>query len=139
MALCRHNLEVCSRCVVPSDAAKRMSDTINLKIVSHTWDELVNGYMAFRLSDATSDNVLYDSHARAARYTDYKTHGYFCFRSGMGGVSAKDCEILLRVWRAAADAGLPMAEPDVKRQPDLIISTWGYDVMSGRTNPRDKP
>src|ERR1700751_5305891 len=114
MARCRHNLEICSRCVVPTDAAKRMADTINLKIISHTWDELVNGYMAFKLADGTSDNVLYDSHAVAARHTDETQCGYFCFRSGMGG-------------------------PDVKRQPDLIISTWGYDVMSGRPNPRDKP
>ena len=139
MARCRHNLEICSRCVVPTDAAKRMADTINLKIISHTWDELVNGYMAFKLADGTSDNVLYDSHAVAARHTDETQCGYFCFRSGMGGVNAKDCQILLNVWRAAHDAGIPMAEPDVKRQPDLIISTWGYDVMSGRTNPRDKP
>jgi hypothetical protein len=136
---CRHNLEICSRCVVVTDAARRMSDAINLKIVSHTWEELVNGYMAFRLHDGTSDNVLYDSHAVAARHTDSKRCGYFCFRSGMGGVNARDCQILLEVWRAAADAGIPMAEPDAKRQPDLIISTWGYDVMSGRTNPRDKP
>lgn len=139
MALCRHKLKVCSRCVVPTDAAKRMSDIINLKIISHTWEELVNGYMAFKLADGSSDNVLYDSHARAARYTDTTQNGYFCFRSGMGGVNAKDCQILLDVWRAARDAGIPMAEPDVKRQPDLIISTWGYDVMSGRIDPRDKP
>jgi hypothetical protein len=135
---CSHGLRICSRCIVPTDAAKRMSDTINLKVISHTWEELVNGYMAFRLSDGTSDNVLYDSHAVAARHTDSKQHGYFCFRSGMAGVNAKDCEILLNVWRAAADAGIPMAEPDVKRQPDLFISTWGYDVMSGRTHPRGK-
>src|ERR1700747_3268266 len=104
MALCRHNLEVCSRCVVPSDAAKRMADTINLKIVSHTWDELVNGYMAFRLSDGTSDNVLYDFKQRAARYTDEKQYVYFCFRNGLGGANPRDCQIFLDFNRAAAEA-----------------------------------
>jgi hypothetical protein len=117
-----------------------MSDAINLKIISHTWEELVNGYMAFRLSDGSAvDNVLYPSHSAAARHTDTKRTGYFCFRTGLAGANARDCEILLQVWRAAADAGIPMAEPDAKRQPDLIISTWGYDVLSGKTDPRDKP
>jgi hypothetical protein len=139
MPRCRHNLEICSRCVVITDAAKRMADAINLMVTFKTWEEVCNGYMAFRLSDGSTNMVLYDSHTDAARHTDEKQHGYFCLRNGMGGANAKDCQILLNVWRAAADAGIPMAEPNVRRQPNLIISTWGYDVMSGRVDPRYRP
>lgn len=135
MNLCKHGNAVCSRCVIVTDAARRMCDTINLKIVSHTWEELVNGYMAFRLNDGTSDNVLYDSKRVAARHTDETSHAYFCFRNGLGGATPKDCQIFLDFNRAARDAGMPMAEPAMKRQPDLILSTYGWDVLRGKIDP----
>ena len=136
---CRHNLAVCSRCVIVTDAAKRMSDLINLKVVCHTWEELVNGYMAFRLDDGGSDNVLYESKEQAVRHTDETRHAYFCFRQGMGGANPKDCQIFLDVNRAAHEAGVPLSNPETRRQPSLILSTWGYDVLSGRADPRFKP
>lgn len=112
-----------------------MSDTINLKIVSFPWDMLCNGYMAFSLADGTSDGTIYDSQRDAARFNDPKRYAFFCFRIALGGANARDCQLFLNVNRAAADAGIPMAEPDIKRQRSIILSTRGHDILTGRTEP----
>ena|SRR5215472_11208140 len=135
-AKCPHGFVICSRCIIATDAGRRMADTINLKVISHTWEELARGWMVFSLADGSSDNVLYDSKQTAAKFTDEKRNGYFCFASRMAGMDPRDATILLQFWRHAAAAGIPMAEPDVKRQPDLIISTYGMDVLRGRIDPR---
>lgn len=132
---CKHGLVLCSRCVVVTDAARRMSDLVNLMITCKSWDELQNGYMAFRLDNGSSDGVLYDSKQTAAKFTDDKRHAYFCFRQAMGGANARDCQIFLDLNRYAADNGVPMAEPYAKKQSNLILSTAGYDFMVGRRQP----
>lgn len=132
---CRHGLQICSTCVVVTDAAKRMADTINLKVISFPWDVLCNGYMAFALADGTSDNVVYDNHRNAARFNDAKRYAFFCFRSGMGGATPHDCQIFLDLNRHAAEAGIPMAEPELAQQPAIIMSTYGHDVITGKIDP----
>jgi hypothetical protein len=134
-ARCKHNLVVCTRCVVVTDAAKRMADHINAKVVFTPWDQLVNGYMAFRLDDGSSNGTLYDSKADAVRFTDEKRNAYFCFRQGIAGVNPRDCQIFLDVHRHAYANGGHLADPDLKRQSSLILSTKGYDVLTGRINP----
>lgn len=129
---CKHNLAICSRCVVITDAAKRMCDHINAKVVFTPWDQLVNGFMAFNLGDGHSDGVLYDSKADAVRHTDEKRNAYWCFRQGLAGVTPKDCQLFLDVHRHAYNSGVPMAEPDVRRNPSIIVSTRDYDIMSGK-------
>jgi hypothetical protein len=116
-----------------------MYEAINLKIISHTWDELVNGYLAINLADGTSNMTLYDSKAVAIRHTDETRHAYFCFRQAPGGVNVKDCQIFLNVWRWSMEHGATWNDPDAKRQPDIIISTYGHDVLSGKVDPRYKP
>src|SRR5215472_11281756 len=123
-----HHLVCCHKCTRVEDAGRRMAETINLKVISHTWEELVNGYMAFKLEDGTTNGTLYDSKPDAVKWTDETQHFYFCFRQAMGGVSALDCQLLLNFCRYAREAGIPMAEPGARRQPSLILSTYGHDV-----------
>jgi len=113
-----------------------MADAINLRITFVPYDQLLHGYMAFALADGGSDGVVYDSHRDASRFNDPKRHAFFCFRTALGGVNAHDCQLFLDLNRAAFDAGIPMAEPDLRKQPNLILSTGGYDIMSGRIQPR---
>lgn len=135
---CRHGQQVCSICVTITDAARRMSDTINLKITCQPWDVLANGYMAFRLDDGSSNGTIYDSKADAVRFTDEKRHAYFCFRTAMAGANARDCQLFLDMNRAAADAGIPLAEPATRRagSTSLILPVTAHDVLTRRIEPQ---
>jgi hypothetical protein len=130
--VCKHGMRICSRCVIVTDAAKRMADRINTCVAFTSWDTLCNGWMAFRLDDGSSNGTVYDSKPDAVRFTDEKRHAYWCFRQGMGGVPAKDCQLFLDFHRHAYDNGVPMAQTDVKRESSLILSTRAYDIMTGR-------
>lgn len=133
----RHRVYACSQCVIPTDAARRMSDMINSMVTFKGWDELANGFMAFRLDDGSSTGTLYDSYEDAVRFTDESRHAYFCFRQAMGGANPKDCEIFLRFWRHAREANLPTRHPETRRALTPILSIKGYDIMTGRRNPSD--
>jgi hypothetical protein len=132
-AYCRHGFIVCSKCVTITDAAKRMSDRINLMVMSHPWDTLCNSWMAFKLADGNSDGVLYDTRQDAIKHQLHETMcAYFHMRNGMGGANARDCQLFLNVHRQVYDAGGRFTDPQA---PSLIMSTRGHDIMSGRVNP----
>jgi hypothetical protein len=129
---CKHGNVVCSKCVIVTDAAKRMADQINGRIAfSNSW-EIRNCYMAFRLDDGSTNGTLYDSKPDAIRHTDEKQHAYFCIRQGLAGVSPLDCQIFLNVHRWAYNNGVPFADPDLRHSPDIILSTRAYDMLTGR-------
>jgi len=133
-AKCKHGFVICSKCVVITDAGKRMSDRINLMTITHPWDALKNGWMAFRLADGDSDGTLYDSRADAVSHQLHeKLCAYFFMRNALGGVNARDCQLYLNLHRHVYDNGGDMAEPAA---PSLILSTRSHDIMSGRVNPR---
>lgn len=127
---CRHNLVICSRCVQVTDAARRMSDTINGVITfSRAW-EICNSWMAFRLADGTSDGVIYDTRQAAISHqSDERLCAYFCFRSAMGGTKPLDCQIFLNMHRHAYDNGGGLSEPQA---PQLIMPSNYYDFIRGR-------
>jgi hypothetical protein len=139
---CEHGLVICSRCVIITDAARRMSDTINGVMVenaSHLWD-IKNCYMAFRLQDGWCDNALYDTKLQAIQHTDEKRFAYFCFRSAMGGANPKDCQIFLNINRHAASHGGHLANPDrADGGPDHIMKQSVYDRLTNRPSRLIKP
>jgi hypothetical protein len=131
---CKHGKAVCVLCVVPTDAAKRMHETINVMHIARTWEELKRGWMAFKLADGTTDNVLYETRGDAIRHQLHEqTCLYIPMRTTLGGVPIRDCQILLDVHRHIYDNGGRLADPAA---PDIIMSTYGHDVMTGRVNPR---
>ena len=131
---CKHGYAVCSQCVEITDAAKRMHERINVMLIARTWDELQRGWMAFKLADGDSDGILYDSRASAiAHQLHENTCAYFPMRMALGGVPLRDCQIFLNVHRHVYDHGGRLADPAA---PDIIMSTYGHDVMTGRVNPR---
>ena len=130
---CKHGNVTCVQCVVPTDAAKRMHDTINLMHIARTWDELKNGWMAFKLADGTTDNILYATRADAIKHQLHEqTCLYLCMRKTLGGIPLRDCQLLIDLHRHIYDAGGRLADPEA---PDFIMSTYGHDVMTGRVNP----
>ena len=136
-ARCKHDQVVCHICVVPTDAAKRIHETINIMHIARTWDELSNGWMAFKLSDGTTDNVLYGTRADAINHQLHETTClYLSMRKTLGGVPIRDCQLLLDVHRHIYDNGGRLADPQA---PEVIMSTYGHDVMTGRVNPYEVP
>lgn len=115
-----------------------MSDTINAMVTFKGWDELQGGYVAFALEDGTSDGTLYDSYEAAIKHTDETRTAYFCFRQAMGGANPKDCQIFLEFNRYVVAAGIPRKHPETKRAISPILSQFGYDVFSGRSDPRGR-
>jgi hypothetical protein len=131
---CRHGRQVCSECVVITDAAKRMSDAINLHIVCQPWDALKDSWLAFALMDGSSKGEVYDTYQDAIRHNDPKRYAIFAFRNAMGGANARDCQLFLEMGRAAADAGIDWSEPKQNRS-QLIIPTRTHDILTRRIRP----
>jgi hypothetical protein len=88
---------------VYSDEARRVSDTVSLHLLADR-DGNHQKWLAFRLSDGTSDGVVYDSPIDAA---DAQLHYKQCMyiqilRSGM---APKEASTMLNYYRKVYDAG----------------------------------
>lgn len=88
---------------VYSDAARRVSDAITLHLLADG-DGNFGKWLAFRLSDGTSDGVVYDTPVEAA---DHQLHYKQCayIQIHRGGLSAKGAAVMLTYYRRVYDAG----------------------------------
>lgn len=86
-----------------SDAARRVSDAITLHLLADG-DGNFGKWLAFALSDGTSDGVVYDDPVAAA---DHQLHYKRCayIQIHRGGLSAKGAEVMLDYYRQVYDAG----------------------------------
>lgn len=126
---CKHGLRICSKCVIVSDAAKRMSDIINGVITFSKDMAIKNCVMAIRLSDGGSDGVVYDNKEDAIRHQLHEHQcAYFYFRNAMGGTTPRDCQLFLNMYREAYDNGMRLSEPQA---PVMIVPTAYYDKLMG--------
>lgn len=130
-----------------SDAAKRLSDTYNLHIMSGA---PIGAVFAFRLSDATSDHVLYDSREDAVMHQRHNEgwHGYV--RIGPGRMSVCMGASVLRYQRqatelAAAQRGEKSGGLEViprltiegrERQLAAMRGQINMPIALGRSDPR---
>lgn len=109
-----------------SDAARRISDTINLHITFNNEWEINTKWLAFRLADGSSDGAIYDTRDQAIEHQPFPDRCcFFTFRSAMGGTTPRDCQIWLEMERNASDARMRMHE---EKAPQLIIPTSYYDA-----------
>lgn len=110
------------------DAAKRISATVNAQAVAQPFEVLVRSWMAFKLSDGTSDGVLYDSRADAiAHQSDERTCLYLCLREAPGGMLPMQARALIRFHRMVYDAGGRVTHPSDRQ---LIMPLANEDLMS---------
>lgn len=125
---CIHGLVICEKCVVVTDAAKRIHDAIGLALVSHDIGEASRGWMAFRLQDGTTDNVLYPSQTDARNHQlDENRCCYIWLRTCLGGMPVKDAQLFLDAMRQAASNGYRMKDPR-----DAIIFPQGREQLITR-------
>lgn len=106
-----------------SDAAKRMSDIINGKAIAHPFDELVSSWMAFKLSDGSSDGNLYPSRADAERHQiDPDNCAYVSMRDSAKGMSARSAQAYLTYCRMAHDNGFKLPDPERRNRSRHILT-----------------
>jgi len=104
---CKHGMRVCSKCYVPDDAAKRISDAINLALIFKGYDECRHGWMAFALADGSTDHTVYPSKKEAVKHQSNEYHYYYlCLEGCLAGANPRDCGLLLEFYRDAADSGI---------------------------------
>lgn len=114
------------------DAASRLCDTVNNLGTHKTHEELVNGWIAVRLSDGSWDGVLYDSrHAAVSHQSDEFLCAYLSTRSAQSGMTIRDAHTFLAFHRAAYDAGFRLPDPDHENGgKELIVPATKQDMRS---------
>jgi hypothetical protein len=123
--LCKHGRKLCSDCIVADDAAKRCWEQVKNVAVHTEWAERINSFITVKLSDGSTDGVLYATKRDAVRHChgNEQWFAFFSFRSAPEGFgSPKEAAIFLAWHRMAYDAGARLPDPDDARGgPDLIM------------------
>jgi hypothetical protein len=103
-----------------SDAAKRIFDTYTLHRVADPMGSL-GQWFAFRLSDGTTDNVLYDGKSSAAHYQKHDEKYYGYIQVTMARMTICSAEAYLMLLRRMSDAGIRQVDPDHARGGREVI------------------
>lgn len=114
------------------DAAKRISDAVNLHLVANKqeiWEvgteggfdkhgSAVGRWIACKLSDGSSDGVLYETRNDAIKH---QLHELQCcyIKIPFDGMSEKDAWHFLKIHRQVYDAGFKMTDPEGVVNPYL--------------------
>lgn len=127
--LVRHDAHCTRKGFGHSDAAKRVSDMINMHwsaaIAAKNWDGIISRWVVFRLQDGTGGTDLYDTKRDAVRHQPDPSRCMF-LRLAPGGMGVCEAELQLRTHRQLFDNGARMADPDhVRGGPDLITRIAG--------------
>lgn len=127
----------CPHCKTDMECGKRMSDAINMYRTNMPWEFVSDKWMAFRLSDGTSDGVLYDSKRDAVRHQVHEMLCcYIAFVNLMGGANAYGCAVMLNFTRDAYDAGFRLPDPDdVHGGRDVAPTAGQMDAAMGIIRP----
>jgi hypothetical protein len=125
---------ICSECIVVDDAAKRAFDIVSGLTLFNSYETRMGSpYVAIRLSDGGSDQVLYDTKRDAVRHQLHETLcAYFSFRNSLNGFgSYRDAAIFLAWHRAAYDQGWRLPDPDdTHGGPDMVLPTADEHVFN---------
>lgn len=124
--LCPHGRKVCSECQHVTDAGKRAFDIVRGLAIFTDYDTRVRSWIAIRLEDGGSDQVLYDSKKEAIRHQAFEQQcAYFSYRGAPNGfTSAKDAAIWLEYHRQLYTNGMRLVDPDdAHGGPDIIMPT----------------
>jgi hypothetical protein len=114
-----HTPRCCARTFPHSDAAKRVSDAVNLHYAAIGWDS-AKKWIAVRLEDGSGGNQLYDTKRDAIRH---QLDEFLCAYLCLTGVPMNVCEaeLILKFHRQAYDNGFRLVDPDsVHGGRDLI-------------------
>lgn len=94
-----------------TDAARRCSDSVNLHVAALGFDA-VKQWVAIKLSDGSSNGVLYPSQRAAAADHRNKPDRYFYIPIRPGGLNVCQAESVMATNRMFYDAGFRLGDPD---------------------------
>lgn len=116
-----------------SDAAKRIRDVYELHRLG-AGNAAINKWIACKLEDGSSDNVLYDSKLDAVKHQHHNEQFYMFIKIPPSGMTVCEAEILLTTHRRMYEKGLRMTDPDHRHGgPDLIKRlTWSDQLAAMR-------
>jgi hypothetical protein len=116
------------------DAGERASDVVNVWLVGLGFDAVRDKFLAFKLADGSTDNVLYDSKRDAVRaQSDERLCAYFAFRNCAGGTNPREMAIFMQWHRDAYDAGHRLPDPDaVNGGPEALITARQGDYYRNK-------
>lgn len=120
------------------DRAQRAADTINELRQGLDWETLKQCWMAFKLSDGSSDGILYDSQATAIRHQLHeKQCVYISMKNLIQGASAKELLRFFRFNEDAYDGGYRLPDPDSQKEgvAEIIPTTEVMDPYFGKQRP----
>lgn len=118
-----------------TDAARRAYDMVNGLVHFTTWEHRIRCWVVIKLSDGSSDGILYESRRDAVRHQlDERTCAYFSFRNSPNGFSSQtDAQLYLDYHRMAYDQGFRLPDPDAScGGPELIMPTTREQLMLQR-------
>lgn len=143
VALVPHDVNCARKGLGHSDAAKRVSDTYRLHRLAEG-NAAIGQWIAVRLADGHSDNVLYDSKSAAVRHQHHNEQWYAFVAIGAWDMSPCEAEEFLALNRMLYDNGIRMTDPDhASGGPELIPRATVEDqrslVRSIRNHGRTRP
>lgn len=92
-----------------SDAAFRIADTYAMHRLVDLYGN-IGQWIACRLDDGTSDNVLYDSKASAIRHQHHNENYYTFIQIVPAQITACEAEVMLKIARMVYDKGGRMTD-----------------------------
>lgn len=95
----------------PSDAAKRVADQYALHRIGDP-ENSIGKFFAVRLSDGSSDGVLYDTRRDAVRHQHHDEMFYAFVQIGPWPMTAAEADVFLNVHRRMYLKGIRFADPD---------------------------
>ena len=114
-----------------SDDARRMSDTTRLAWTVYGYEGFVGHWMAFRLQDGGSDNVVYPSKKDAMLHC-IDHYRYLFAVMHPGGMAVCEAEILLTLHRRARDRDIATPQLHLPHGGPDLIPRIGYDTISSQ-------
>ena len=101
-----------------SDEARRASDIVNLHLLADSHGN-VGRWVAVRLSDGGSDGTVYDCKCDAMRHQLHETQCVYV-QIQPNGLSARDAQILLKLYRDMYDNRMKMPDPPCARHGKVM-------------------
>jgi hypothetical protein len=134
---CIHDRELCSECITADDIARRCWEQVRNVALHNDWETKVNSFITIKLSDGSTDGVLYESKKDAVRHCkgNEQWFAFFSFRGAPNGfASPKDAAIYLAWHRMAYDNGARLPDPDdLTGGPDLIMPDMNEHLQNQLT------
>lgn len=109
---CIHGKVLCVKCVIVTDAARRMSEAVGLAIIANPPEVTRRGWMAFALADGSTDHVIYPSKTDAISHqADEYRYAYLCLNQCLGAMPLHDAQLWLDLHRHIYDNGGRLTDP----------------------------